>query len=483
MPLNELFEQAEPMQYLKGTCDALPRPEAGNMTQEYANALPRKNFFIQMFTRDISLEDCLLDLIDNSIDGLVRSRKIDMHTFTTSILERKEPSKSKQSKLPTISVNYSEEEVSIIDNCGGFSYALAHDEAFNFGHKPEYTPDVYLGVFGIGMKRALFKIGNEFSVSSKTIEDGFECSLDVQKWLADDESPDQWRIPINKTPKSPTLDGAGTHIVVKQLHDEVKHTIKRGSINTILVNAIARTYSFYINRYVRIEINGNLIEPQRLPIGSITATAGTDSIANFTEKDVGVVVYASLANRSDTIKWQSERAGWYMVCNGRITVFADKTDLTGWGISGFPTYQPKHRGFIGLVFFSSENLMSLPLTTTKRGIYKESYIYILALKVMMKIGRPVIRYLDSYYPEEGVETIDNEIAKSVEPRDLRSIGKSPNTVFSATRTTVKRTTVRVQYTAKKDDIARIKKHNNRPTMSAGDVGLLALRYYLEQKDI
>jgi len=42
-----------------------------------ANAFPRKRFFLEMFTRDISLEDCILDLIDNSIDSLVRTKDLD----------------------------------------------------------------------------------------------------------------------------------------------------------------------------------------------------------------------------------------------------------------------------------------------------------------------------------------------------------------------------------------------------------------------
>jgi hypothetical protein len=48
------------------------------MTTRQANAYPRKHFFLEMFTRDISLEDCVLDLIDNSIDGLVRTRRINV---------------------------------------------------------------------------------------------------------------------------------------------------------------------------------------------------------------------------------------------------------------------------------------------------------------------------------------------------------------------------------------------------------------------
>ncbi len=54
----------------------------GEMNQDFANAYPRKNFFIQMFTKDIGLEDCILDLIDNSIDGLIRSRKIKLSALS-----------------------------------------------------------------------------------------------------------------------------------------------------------------------------------------------------------------------------------------------------------------------------------------------------------------------------------------------------------------------------------------------------------------
>ena len=40
-----------------------------------ANAHPTKDFFVKMITKDIALEDCLLDLIDNCIDGARRHSK------------------------------------------------------------------------------------------------------------------------------------------------------------------------------------------------------------------------------------------------------------------------------------------------------------------------------------------------------------------------------------------------------------------------
>jgi len=117
------------------------------MVQEYAKAYPRKNFFIQMFTKDISLEDCILDLIDNSIDGLIRSKNLQLSEIAKSIFT-KNGARSSLADLPKVQVTYSESEVEIKDNCGGIELDHAKDEAFNFGHSPDWKTG-YLGVTGL----------------------------------------------------------------------------------------------------------------------------------------------------------------------------------------------------------------------------------------------------------------------------------------------------------------------------------------------
>src|SRR5437899_9757432 len=97
---------------------------------QFANARPRKHFFLEMFTRDISLEDCILDLIDNSIDGLIRSRGIDI---SASLLNNGKSAPAK-TKLPLISLTYSNERFELVDECGGIPFNDALEEVFNFGH-------------------------------------------------------------------------------------------------------------------------------------------------------------------------------------------------------------------------------------------------------------------------------------------------------------------------------------------------------------
>src|SRR5438034_9382563 len=112
------------------------------MAQLKAQAYPRKNFFVQMFTKDISLEDCVLDLIDNSVDGFISSRGLRLSEIASAIWETKSP-KISTANLPLINVSISEAGFKISDNCGGIELKEALTEAFNFCHpiaRPAESP-------------------------------------------------------------------------------------------------------------------------------------------------------------------------------------------------------------------------------------------------------------------------------------------------------------------------------------------------------
>ena len=68
----------------------------------HARSTPTKQLFVSMLTKDIELDASILDLIDNSVDGAIRSRG-----------NRKDYSGY------YIHVNFDANEFSIKDNCGG----------------------------------------------------------------------------------------------------------------------------------------------------------------------------------------------------------------------------------------------------------------------------------------------------------------------------------------------------------------------------
>jgi len=142
---------------------------------QFADAFPRKRFFVEMFTRDIALEDCILDLVDNSVDALIRTRDIDLEEEIVS--EKRFP------KPAAIDVSITPKMIAVTDDCGGIPLDHALHEVFNFGHSKEGVSELTergLGAYGIGLKRALFKMGRSFRVDSVHNGRGFRVEQDLR---------------------------------------------------------------------------------------------------------------------------------------------------------------------------------------------------------------------------------------------------------------------------------------------------------------
>src|SRR5712692_3843818 len=93
-------------------------------TYEPIDASPVKDFFVSMLTRDLSLTDAILDLLDNCVDGIHRSHQV--HSD-------KQPYKGKKAEIKVDSSSFM-----IHDNCGGIPWSL-HDYAFKMGRKKDDT--------------------------------------------------------------------------------------------------------------------------------------------------------------------------------------------------------------------------------------------------------------------------------------------------------------------------------------------------------
>jgi hypothetical protein len=451
------------------------------MSTLMANAYPKKRFFIDMFTKDISLEECILDLIDNSIDGLIRTRHITPSEISQTIFCQN-GKHSRSGQLPTIALSYSMQSIEIDDRCGGIDMDYALTEAFNFGHDPEH-PTGYLGVYGIGLKRALFKLGDCFYLETHTKDNGFSCDLDIRKWLEKDDDLEHWKIPLIKLDKAPRISQAGTLIRVTRLHEEVQMRIREGTLAASLEHEISVTYAFFLEKYVRITINGKAIEPFDIPLGQ--PQRGKIAFEKLIpEEGVVVRVFASLAAPDHRGRWEISKAGWYVACNGRMVIHADQTDLSGWGTPPMPQFHPKYRKFIGLVFFESDDPHKLPWTTTKRGLNRESRSYLRMRNKMAAVAQPVLSYLANTYsgPSDDEEPIDRNIADLVSRVNVGAAVAKKTTVFKPPQRRTKPTITRVQYDAEVNELDLVRKHL-RKTMTATAIGRYTFDYFLEKEGL
>ena len=159
-------------------------------SEQQINAMPTKAFFVDMLVKDIPLERAVLDLVDNCVDGAIRLRNGSDGNFAGLRVE----------------ITMAADKFVIADNCGGFDMATARDYAFRFGRARAANATPYsIGQFGVGMKRALFKFGRQFSVASKTATESWAVDVDVDEW----ELTSDWYFAFSKADRGLSISGPG----------------------------------------------------------------------------------------------------------------------------------------------------------------------------------------------------------------------------------------------------------------------------------
>lgn len=215
-----------------------PPPHDGRAT---ADASPAKRFFIYMLVKDIELVPSVVDLVDNSVDA-ARARLGAASASTTAAVpddgrQAIDAMAEQAAARPDMSefwihVTATPDRFEIRDNGGGIPLDTAERYAFRFG-RPEDFPGspLAVGQFGVGMKRALFKLGTRFKVSSISDGSRFELPVDVDEWARDLDS--RWQFVFSEADRdyapAPT-DVLGTTIEVDRLHDSVSEDFGSRSV-------------------------------------------------------------------------------------------------------------------------------------------------------------------------------------------------------------------------------------------------------------
>ena len=333
-----------------------------------------------------------------------------------------------------------------------------------------------LGVYGIGLKRAIFKLGNKITVQSNTESGGFHVDIDVKQWAEEDENLDDWTFPLKRTSERVPKEQAGTKVHISQLRPEVIGRIEEGTLDTSLRKAISQTYFAFLGRRASVKLNGKLVEARPMPFGesALVEEYGED---NFECDGVDVRLRATLAPKRMRTQ---EYAGWYILCNGRTVVAANQTELTGWGVTT-QAFHSKFLGFAGFALFTSDDPAKLPWTTTKRDLNRESLVYQKARNRMGGVAAPVLTFLSKMYPADPAPSIaERKVVESVVPGDLRQhLTSQGRRSFSARTPKVRKRTTQVRYEAEVSEIDRIRKHLHNPDMTASEVGRLTFDHYLK----
>jgi len=380
------------------------------------SAEPTKAFFVEMLTRDIALEQAVLDLVDNSVDGAKALKSDGDRPFDGR----------------EVSIEFDKTRFRITDNCGGFDRETAKNYAFRFG-RPTGSPRTphSIGQFGVGMKRALFKFGDHFLVHSATTQDAWAVDVPVSEW----ERQEGWHFPWATFEPNENIsrDNPGTEILVTNLRPEVATRFSTKNFETMIIGLIKSKHRQFVAGGLSIKVNGTHIDATSLYLLVMddgTFSPGIDEILfeQDNEEPVKVRIYVGVGPSSP------REAGWYVICNGRVILEADRRTMTGWGLIEeqssslvIPNYHNQFARFRGIVSFDSNDSARVPWNTTKTDVDQDSPIWMRTFGRMVEMMRPVITFLNDLDSDIDEYTRENSPllnyvnkARTIKPEELPS---------------------------------------------------------------
>jgi len=148
-------------------------------------------------------------LIDNSIDA------------ARNTMLQKTPKMQEPDQLPdsysgfSVTLEVLGDRIEIVDNCGGMDPQGLASGYLRFGKQSEH--EYGIGLYGVGLNRALFKLGNNTEIKTENASGCAKVAIDRIAYIKDE---DNWNI----TGETLTPAGTnGTRILITTLDPEISH--------------------------------------------------------------------------------------------------------------------------------------------------------------------------------------------------------------------------------------------------------------------
>ena len=338
---------------------------------------PTKEFVVDGITRDATNKECIFDLIDNSIDAA-----------RNSIFKGIPPKQRKE--LPDsyagyqIDINLNGSGFKIADNCGGIPVQHFKDKVLRFGERSEHRMGI--GAFGVGLNRALFRLGRTSRIKTDTGIEHSELVLNRDKYL---RNSDVWQLPAHK---SATTGHVGTTIEITELPTETARSFGDERWVRALQHEVGRRYGRFIQKGLKLWVDNLPIKNEEIKI-RIDGVYDPRHKIYRTEDGVKIEIRYGQhelhhfpfepGDNLEQNRRLTPQYGWTILCNDRAVIMSDRSDKTGWDVTKFHS---EFYGFVGYVNFISESPDKLPWKTTKTDIDLNNPAYRVALDDMRRFA-------------------------------------------------------------------------------------------------
>lgn len=337
-----------------------------------------RRYVFDVLTSDISTADSLLDLIDNSIDAARRDIGVTKQLASITGLPESYAGYF-------IDIQISPEQVEIRDNCQGMEEHLLADKAFRLGAR--HTQSYSIGIYGVGLIRAFWKLGNTGSLSTDTGAESFKLTFSKHQ-IQDTETP---LIPAER---GPTSGKKANILVISDITEDAFLDVADPEWVNFFREKVRRVFGLCIRKGLSIEINGVPVPefgPRLRPdVKALSAKRRLHTSEGvLVQIETGVheqyLFAGELGHSADKNKLLTKEFGWYVVCNDRIVLIADLSQKVGWT----NIWHSEYNGFVGWAHFISSEPKLLPWDSKKTDISLEK-------RAQREIAPTLKEYADLY---------------------------------------------------------------------------------------
>ena len=331
-----------------------------------------QDYLISGITKDVTTLECIYDLVDNSIDAArndllaKRGTKFDHYGLPASYSGYE------------IRISFSSSLFVISDNCSGMSEENLTSRSFITGARSNHPFGI--GTFGVGLNRAVFRLGKSTSLSTDNGDSYLTLSF----------TEDDIRNGKGKGIFANASKSKGKKFYRVQISDFQPGIVQEFSSKSwqdSMCRGVRERYGLFVKKGLKIFIDDvpipafdkgigeSVFFPPLLERKDLAEGVQFFLEAGFHEK-YDVTPGAGPSGKNKNL---AEDYGWYVVCNDRIILVADRSKLTGW-----KQWHPEYNGFVGWVYYVSKNPDSLPWDSKKTGINTHSAAYVSTLSILTK---------------------------------------------------------------------------------------------------
>ncbi len=342
----------------------MPKPPASKARRVLVDFGADQNYLISGITKDVTTLECIYDLIDNSIDAA-----------RNDLLGKKGP-RLDHYGLPAsysgyeVRVNISLTSFNISDNCSGIAEAAVAKRSFMTGARSSHPFGI--GTFGVGLNRAVFKLGSKTDLVTD----------DARTYLTLSFRVDQVRDNEGKGIYAESSKSKGKkmyRLEITELNGGIVQDFKSARWQESMKRGVRERYGRFIKKGLKLFVDGSEVKPFEK---GIQQNLYFPPLFERRELADGVMFYLEAGFHEDydlspgagaggKNKNLAEEYGWYVVCNDRIILVADRSKITGW-----KQWHPEYNGFVGWVHYVSKDPDSLPWDSKKTGIDTHSGAYV-----------------------------------------------------------------------------------------------------------